>query len=142
MFCLITLTLIITSLWNVNFPKIYLGRFWRKNFLKIFWPVFMATCFSAPILLIYRLQDTTGCNINPSYYQNTTIYIQHLPSRLFLCLGLHFQSKFSKPGFKQKTEKLNTSEYSGGLEGGVTARFWWRHQENNVIKKIISKASF
>ena len=72
----------------------------------------MATCFSAPILLIYELQDTTECNINSSYYQNTTIYIQHLPSRLFLCLGLYFQNKLSKPGFKQKTEKLNTSEYS------------------------------
>ena len=70
----------------------------------------MATCFSAPIMLIYQLQDSTGCNINPSYYQNTTIYIQYLPSRLFLCLGLHFQNKFSKPGFKQKIEKLNTSE--------------------------------
>ena len=73
----------------------------------------MATCFSAPIVLIYQLQDTTERNINPSYYQNTTIYIQHLPSRLFLCLGLYFQTKLSKPGFKQKTEKLNTSEYSG-----------------------------
>ena len=62
-----------TSSWNVSFPIIYLGRFWQKNVLKIFWSVFMSTPCSAPILLIYRLQDTTGCNINPSYYQNTTI---------------------------------------------------------------------
>ena len=81
----------------------------------------MATCFSAPILLIYRLQDTTGCNINPSYYQNT-IYIQHLPRRMFLCLGLHFQNKFRKPGLKQKTEKLSTSEYSRDGGEGVPAR--------------------
>ena len=88
----------------------------------------MATCFSAPILLIYRLQDITGWNVNPSYFQNTTIYIQYLPSRLFLCLGLHFQSKFPKSGFKKKIEKLNTSEYLGKVLLGF----------DDVIKKITS----
>ena len=71
----------------------------------------MEICSSAPILLIYQLQDTSGCNRNPSHYQNSTIYIQYLPSRLFPCLQLHFQNKQPKSGFKQKTEKLNTSEY-------------------------------
>ena len=71
----------------------------------------MEICFSAPILLMYRLQDTSGCNINPSHYQNSPIYIQHLPSRLFLFLKLHFQNKQPKSGFRQKTEKMNTSEY-------------------------------
>ena len=93
----------------------------------------MATCFPAPILLIYRLQDITGCNINSSYYQNTTVYIQYLSSRLFLCLGLHFQYKFSKPGFKQIIEKLNTSENLGKILLGF----------GDVIKKITSsKRSF
>ena len=87
-------------------------------------------------MLIYQLQDSTGCNINPSYYQNTTIYIQYLPSRLFLCLGLHFQNKFSKPGFKQKIEKLNTSEYLRKLLLGFDDVI------KNAIKKIIPKASF
>ena len=70
----------------------------------------MEICFSAPILLIYQLQDTSGCNINPSHYQNSTIYILYLPSKMFLCLQLHFQNKQPKTGFKQKNEKLNTSE--------------------------------
>ena len=92
----------------------------------------MATCFSAAILLIYRLQDTTGCNINPYYYKNATIYIHYLPCRLFLCLGYIFKTSFQKPGFKQKIEKLNTSEYLGKLLLGF----------ENVIKKIIPKALF
>ena len=70
----ITLTLVIASSWKVTFPKIYLGRFSRKKFLKGFWPVFMATCFSTPITLIYRLRYSTGCNINPYYYQNTNLH--------------------------------------------------------------------
>ena len=78
------------------------------------------------------VQDINGCNINSSYYQNTTIYIQYLPSRLFLCLGLHFENKFSKPGFKQKIEKLNTNVYLRKVLLGF----------DGVIKKIIPKASF
>ena len=53
----------------------------------------------------------TPLGVNPSHYQNTIIYIQYLPSRLLLCLQLHFQIKFSKSGFKQKIKKLNTSKY-------------------------------
>ena len=88
----------------------------------------MTTCFSAPILLIYRLQDTTGCNINPSYYQNTTIYIQYLPSRLFFVQDYIFKTSFQKPDFKQKIERLNTSEYLGKILLGF----------EDVIKNIAS----
>ena len=127
-----TMTLAIATSWNVSFPKKNQGRFWRKHFLRNFWPVFMGTCFSAPILLIYRLQDIPGCNINPLHYQITTIYIQYLPSRLFLWLGFHFQNMFSKPIFKQKTEKLKTSEYLRKVLLGF----------DDVIKKTSSKKLF
>ena len=98
----------------------------------------MEICSSAPILLIYQLQDTSGCNRNPSHYQNSTIYIQYLPSRLFPCLQLHFQNKQPKSGFKQKTEKLNTSEYLRKVLLG----FDDDKKKKSVIKKIIPKASF
>ena len=127
-----TLTLVIASSRNVAFSNIYLERFWGKKILKFFWPVFMAACFLAPMQLIYRLQNINRCNINPYYYQNNTIYIQYLPSRLFLCLGLHFENKFSKPGFKQKTEKLNASKYLRKVMPGF----------DDVIEKSSSKRLF
>ena len=98
----------------------------------------MEICFSAPILLIYQLQDTSGCNINPSHYQNSTTYILYLPSKMFLCLQLHFQNKQPKSGFKQKTEKLNISEYLRKVLLGFDDVI----KKKSVIKKIIPKASF
>ena len=55
---------------------------------------------------------------------------------MFLCLGLHFQNKFSKPGLKQKIEKLNTREYLRKLLLGFDDVI------KNAIEKIIRKASF
>ena len=114
-FFLITLTLVIASSWNVTFPKIYLGRFWWS-------PV-----SQHPVLLIYRLQDSIGCNINPSYYQNTVILIQYLPSRLFLFYS--YILSFLNVGISKKLKIETPFNIQEGLL-----------DFDDVIKKVISKA--
>ena len=112
---LITLTLVIASSWNVTFPKIYLGRFWWS-------PV-----SQHPVLLIYRLQDSIGCNINRLYYQNTIILIKYLPGRLFLFYS--YILSFQNVGISKKLKIETPFNIQGGLL-----------DFDDVIKKVMSKA--
>ena len=87
----------------------------------------MVTCFSAPILLVYLFQDATGCNINPFTKTPPFTFSTYLVDCFFV-QDYIFKISFQKPGFKQKIEKLNTSEYLGKILLGF----------EDAIKKITS----
>ena len=59
-----------------DFPWNLSEEILAKKKFKDFLTYFHGNLFLSTTMLIYRLRDSTGCNINPSYYQNTTIYIQ------------------------------------------------------------------
>ena len=92
--CIFVMITTKSYLWDINScefttypnPNPIPEDFGEKN-LKFFFDLLPVQLVSLhPVMIMYWLQDTIGCNINRSYYSNTTIYIQYLPSRLFLCL--------------------------------------------------------